>query len=172
MRRGGSRCACCPTRRRRCSRGSPASPSRPAAIARGTSRSRASPRPPPTCSASRRSARRRRASTSRRRWRCCGRCWRIRGREIGHDLKFDAIVLGRHGVALGGLPPTRCWRATCSTRPARATRWRSSRSSTPATRRSAKKTSAAGAPRRSPSGPSAWTRRSTTRASAPIWRCS
>ena len=35
--------------------------------------------------------------------------------KVGHDLKFDAIVLARHGVALRGLDSTRCSPATCST---------------------------------------------------------
>ena len=34
----------------------------------------------------------------------CGRCSRIRRiRKVGHDLKFDLIVLARHGITLAGL---------------------------------------------------------------------
>ena len=44
------------------------------------------------------------ACRSRRRSTRCGRCSRTRrSKKAGHDLKFDAIVLARHGVTLRGL---------------------------------------------------------------------
>ena len=91
--RRGSRCACCPTADRRCARGivGPRCSSRPPR-ARGTSRCSRAP-----CSASRASIRKRGAATP------CGRCSRTRVAKIGHDLKVDALVLARHGVALEGL---------------------------------------------------------------------
>ena len=108
-----------------------------------------------------------------RRWRCCSRCSRIRrseGRPRPEVRRHRAGAARRR--AARPRRPTRCWRATCSTRRGRAIRSRSSRSSTPATRRCARKTSAAGAPRRCRSARSRWRRRWTTPASAPIWRCS
>ena len=43
-------------------------------------------------------------STRAPRWMRCARCSRTRPcRKIGHDLKFDAMVLARHGVNLQGL---------------------------------------------------------------------
>ena len=54
--------------------------------------------------------------------RCSMRCGRSsktrRMRKVGHDLKFDAILLARHGVTLARpRTSTRCWRATCWTPP-------------------------------------------------------
>ena len=109
-----------------------------------------------TCSANRKATDDEAAASStldvidaRQRSRPCSKTQSIA--KVGHDLKFDAIVLARHGVdAARASRPTRCWRATCSMRRARRIRSRISRSSTRATRRCARKTSAAAARRRSP----------------------
>ena len=71
-----------------------------------------------------------------------------------------------------GSRPTRCSPATCSMRRGRRTRSRIWRSSTPATRRCVRRTSAAAAPRRSRSRRSRPRARSTSRASARTSRCS
>ena len=89
--------------------------------------------------------------------------------KSGHDLKFDAIVLGRHEVALEGSAPTRCWRAICWMRPATRISSRTSHSSTRRTEPSPKRTSAGRASRRFHWPTCLSRRRSTTRVSAPIW---
>ncbi len=93
-------------------------------------------------------------------------------RKVGHDLKFDAIVLAPPRRHAARLRHRRDDRQLSRSTPTSRTRSRIWRSSTSATRRSAKKTSAAAAPRpsRSPTSPS--TARSTTPANAPTSRCS
>ena len=73
----------------------------------------------------------------RRRSTRCGRCSKTRrSTKVGHDLKFDAIVLARHGVdAARPRPRHDAGELPARSRRARVTRSRISRSSTPATRR-------------------------------------
>ena len=81
--------------------------------------------------------------------------------KVGHDLKFDAIVLARHGVRLAGLDLDTMiasyLRRRHAVEPIRSRSWRSS---TRPTRRCPKKTCAAAGPRRC---------RSPTSRSRPRW---
>jgi hypothetical protein len=91
-------------------------------------------------------------------------------RKVGHDLKFDAIVLAQHGISCAGSLRTSCSRVTCST---------------PIGRRIRSKTAIEHVGYKALREEDVWTRRegadlagvpltphATTRASAPIWRCS
>ena len=106
-RRTHSRCACCPTAPPRCARPSSGSRSRPRRATPTTCRSAIAAlgdaaRRLPLGAGARRAASRVLEDAA------IG--------KVGHDLKFDAIVLARHGVdAARPRHSTRCWRATCST---------------------------------------------------------
>ena len=114
-----------------------------------------------------------RASIATPPWRCCRPILEDEAiRKVGHDLKFDAIVLARHGVTLRGLDTDVMIASYLLDANRSRIRSRIWRSSTSATRRSAKKTSAAAAPRPSRSPTSRSSARSTTPANAPTSRCS
>ena len=83
--------------------------------------------------------------------RAASRCSRTRrSRKVGHDLKFDAIVLARHGVTLRGLEHRHDARQLPARRDALGASARGSRARAHRLQGAdAKRTSAAAAPRRS-----------------------
>ena len=110
-------------------------------------------------------------STTRARRAAAGARGSRRSRRSGHDLKFDAIVLARHGVDAARARHRHDARELPARRdavgaPARGSRARAHRLQGADARR----TSAAAARRRCRSPMCRSRRRSTTPASAPIWR--
>ena len=158
----GSRSACCRTARPRCARRSSASRSRPRRATATTCRSATARSTTPTAC---------RSTIALEALRPLLEDEAIE--KDGHDLKFDAIVLARHGVTLRGLDARHDAGELPARRdalgaPARGPRARAHQLQG-ADRR---KTSAAAAPRRSRSPTCRSRRRSSTPASAPIWSAS
>jgi DNA polymerase I-like protein with 3'-5' exonuclease and polymerase domains len=93
-------------------------------------------------------------------------------RKVGHDLKFDAVVLARHGVTLRGIDLDTMLASYLVDAPVPDTPSRILRSSTRATRRSPKRISAAQREGRIARRRAGRGRARLRRQSAPTWQAS